>query len=69
MSPRGNGVYYGSSPALMKWEEGRNWALAYTFNFHEVWTYRNSGNGWEAKEEDYEGAALVAPLSVLFWED
>lgn len=51
----------------MKWDEGRLWYTTPGHKvFKEVWELKGI-EGWEGKNE-LEGAALVAPLSILFWE-
>lgn len=54
---------------LCKWGEGRHWHLSYD-TFPEMWIFKGGYEGWELQDGDehlIEGAALVAPLSVLFW--
>lgn len=59
----------GPNTYLCKWDEGRHWMLVYG-TFPEMWVFKDGYEGWELQDDDdylIEGAALVAPLSVLFW--
>ena len=51
----------------MKWDDDRLWYITLCKDsFRQVWEHRDH-EGWSG-EHELEGAALVAPLSVLFWE-
>lgn len=75
MSPKVEEGLHIRSPGdyLMKWGEDRHWYVSYrNCNLEDVWRYRSSMDGWPLGENDHDlvkGAALVAPLSILFWED
>lgn len=50
----------------MKWADDRLWYVSPgDFNFRDIWLCGDTG-GWSG-EGELGGAALVAPLSVLFW--
>lgn len=72
MSPRvEKGLNHtGPNQYLCKWGEDRHWHVYYD-TFPDMWKYRDGHEGWELQDRDYnlvKGAALVAPLNVLFWE-
>ncbi len=49
------------------WPDDTGWVLASPVD-DKIWT--NGGNGWFMDKENtkmFEGAAMVAPLSTLFW--
>ncbi len=51
----------------MKWDDDRLWyTTPGSSSFQQVWEYRDF-EGWTG-EHELEGAALVAPLNILFWE-
>ena len=81
MSLKGKPGAYFTLPGMTgtKGYRGEYYYLLVNKNDSHIWTDwtwctlpQNSGNGWtfEDGEDEHlvEGAALVAPLSILFWE-
>jgi hypothetical protein len=51
----------------MKWADDSLWYVWPGEIFlRDIWLYKNT-KGWSG-EDELEGAALVAPLPILFWE-
>lgn len=68
MSPKVEGLWKTTNDFIMKWGDDRLWYTTPGIStFTQIWEYKNY-EGWSG-EYELEGAALVAPLSVLFWED
>lgn len=68
MSLKAKGLWKNPSDYIMKWDVDRLWYTCLDTNvFHELWTLRNTYSGWDG-EDELEGAALVAPLPILYWE-
>ena len=68
MSLKGKGLYRDVQNYIMKWDQDRLWYVwPDENNFTDLWLKKDA-EGWSG-EFELEGAALVAPLSILFWED
>ena len=66
MSLKGKyGYYRNSTDYIMYWPDESGWYV--NNSFEEIWL--KGGDGWDQPQEELKGAALVAPLSILFWED
>ena len=67
MSAKAKGIYKTPIGYTMKWADEKLWYVwPGEHNFRDIWLYKDT-EGW-AGEFELEGAALVAPLSILFWE-
>lgn len=69
MSAKGKYGYYiklSTSDQAIYWEDETAWWLSSKHPSKEIWT--KGGDGWSNPYEELEGAALVAPLPILFWE-
>lgn len=66
MSAKAKGLYK-TNTYIMKWADEKLWYVRPgEFNFRDIWLYGDT-EGWSG-EGELEGAALVAPLPILFWE-
>lgn len=58
------GLYVSSVDHIVYWPDETGW---YCKNLKcDIWLM--SGGGWDTYGYEYKGAALVAPLPILFWE-
>lgn len=65
MWQKGNyGLYTSEKETAVYWPDETGWYVS-GLDF-DIWT--KNGDGWEVDGYEYEGAALVAPLPILFWE-
>lgn len=60
------GLYTSDRDALIYWPDETGWHVEYAKE--DIWL--KNGDGWSIveNEEVFKGAALVAPLNILFWE-
>lgn len=60
--------YWLNTRFLLKRPEEGGWILGKSVSWTS-YDFYSSGWGWsEGHEEEYRGAALVAPLSLIYWE-
>ena len=66
MSPKVDfGLYNKKGEFVIHWSDNTGWWVTGDLR----WVWLKNGDGWGLPQEELEGAALVAPLSILFWED
>jgi len=67
VSAKVKGLWRNPFDYIMKWDDDRLWyTTPGSSSFTQVWEDRDF-EGWSG-EHELEGAALVAPLNILFWE-
>lgn len=61
------GLYKTPNNAVVYWPDDTGWYVE--FCSEDIWT--KNGDGWSVLEirEPFKGAALVAPLTVLYWSN
>lgn len=61
------GLYISERYTVIYWPDETGWHVDPTYR--DIWT--KNGDGWSADENKgvFSGAALVAPLTVLYWSD
>lgn len=68
MWQKGNyGLYAKCGDTIIYWPDETGWYVEYAIV--DIWT--KNGDGWSTVEnkEAFKGAALVAPLTVLYWSN
>lgn len=66
MSAKGKyGFYTGPKETFIYWPDGTGWFL-HSLTDEDIWV--KGSNGWDHPEDYIEGAALVAPLTILYWK-
>jgi hypothetical protein len=61
------GLYKSERHTVIYWPDDTGWHVE--LQIEDIWT--QNGDGWSVVEnrETFKGAALVAPLTILYWSN